>query len=100
MPRANLRDCELHYEEYGKGTPLLLVPGFAGTGNYWESRIAAFSSHFWVIIHDHRGTGQSTRSNITYSGVADDRARRTCMLADCANRIQRGHSVILPLQAA
>jgi len=74
MPKAKLRDCELHYEEYGKGTPLLLVPGLGGTGNYWEPQIAAFSRHFRVIVHDHRGTGRSTRSNIAYSveQMADD----------------------------
>jgi aminoacrylate hydrolase len=67
MPKANLRDCELHYEEYGEGPPLLLVAGLGGTGNYWEPQISAFSKHFRVIVHDHRGTGQSTHSDIVYS---------------------------------
>ena len=67
MPKARLRDGELHYQEYGEGAPLLLVPGLGGTGNYWEPQIAAFSRHFRVVVHDHRGTGGSTRSEITYS---------------------------------
>jgi aminoacrylate hydrolase len=67
MPKARLRDCELYYEEYGEGAPLLLVPGLGGTGNYWEPQIPAFSRHFKVIVHDHRGTGQSTQSDIVYS---------------------------------
>jgi aminoacrylate hydrolase len=67
MPKARLRDGELHYQEYGEGAPLLLVPGLGGIGNYWEPQIAAFSRHFRVVVHDHRGTGGSTRSEITYS---------------------------------
>jgi aminoacrylate hydrolase len=67
MPKAKLRDCEIYYEEHGRGTPLLLVAGLGGTGNYWEPQLPEFSKHFKVIVHDHRGTGQSTRSDIAYS---------------------------------
>lgn len=67
MPNARLRDCNIYYEVYGEGSPLLLVPGLGGTGNYWDPQIPTFSKHFKVIVHDHRGTGQSTRSDIAYS---------------------------------
>src|SRR5262245_50958035 len=67
MPKADLGEFEIYYEVHGEGTPLLLVPGLGGTGNYWTPQLERFSKHFQVIVHDHRGTGQSTRSQIEYS---------------------------------
>jgi aminoacrylate hydrolase len=67
MPVISIDDGEIYYDSYGAGTPLLLVPGLGGTGNYWNLQIAEFAKHFRVIVHDHRGTGQSTRSKIPYS---------------------------------
>lgn len=67
MPFAPIQDGQLYYEEHGEGPPLLLVPGLGGTGGYWKPQLDEFSRHYRVIIHDHRGTGQSTRSEMTYS---------------------------------
>ncbi len=67
MPKARVNDCEIYYEVHGEGTPLLLVAGLGGTGSYWHPQIKKYAEHFQVIIHDHRGTGQSTRSEIEYS---------------------------------
>jgi aminoacrylate hydrolase len=67
MPVVSVGDGEMYYETHGSGPPLLLVAGLGGTGNYWLPQISEFSKYFRVIIHDHRGTGQSTRSKIDYS---------------------------------
>lgn len=67
MPFAPIQDGQLYYEEYGEGPPLLLVAGLGGVGSYWRPQLEAFIPHYRVIIHDHRGTGQSTRSEISYS---------------------------------
>ena len=67
MPKAPIAGGELHYETHGDGTPLLLVSGLGGIGNYWLPNIPALTRKHRVIIHDHRGTGQSTRSTIRYS---------------------------------
>jgi aminoacrylate hydrolase len=67
MPKAPVSDGELHYEEHGSGTPLLLVSGLGGVGNYWLPNVPEFAKRYRTIIHDHRGMGQSTRSNIRYS---------------------------------
>lgn len=67
MPKAILHDAEIHFEVFGSGPPLLLVPGLGGVGAYWREQIPAFAERFQVIVHDHRGTGQSTRSRIRYS---------------------------------
>jgi aminoacrylate hydrolase len=67
MPKVSVGDAEIYYERHGSGPPVLLVPGLGGVGSYWLPNIAAFSRDHQVIIHDHRGTGQSTRSKIRYS---------------------------------
>lgn len=67
MPKARCGDAEIYYETHGTGTPVLLVPGLGGAGSYWNPNIPAFAQEHRVIIHDHRGTGQSSRSRIHYS---------------------------------
>ena len=67
MPKIDVGDAEIYYETYGTGTPLLLVPGLGGVGSYWKPNIPALSDRYRVIIHDHRGTGQSSQSRIRYS---------------------------------
>jgi len=67
MPKVKVGDAEIYYESHGSGPAVLLVPGLGGVGNYWAPNLAAFSQHHQTVIHDHRGTGQSTRSPIKYS---------------------------------
>ena len=90
MPKANLGDFELYYEEHGRGEPLLLVPGLGGVGSYWNPNIPALSAKYRVIVHDHRGTGQSSHSRIQYSveQMTDDLVRLIDHL-----KIERAHLV-------
>ena len=67
MPAISIGDAELYYEDTGRGEPLLLVPGLSGRGSFWINQVADFSRDFRVVVHDHRGTGRSTRSRIRYS---------------------------------
>ena len=67
MPKVDIGDAEIHYEEAGSGPPLMLVPGLGGNGSFWARQVEAFKDDFRVIIHDHRGAGQSTHSPIRYS---------------------------------
>ena len=67
MPKARVADVEIHYETHGRGIPILLVPGLGGVGSYWNPNIPAFARNHHVVVHDHRGTGQSSRSLIRYS---------------------------------
>ena len=67
MPKVATADGDIYYETHGTGAPVLLVPGLGGVGNYWAPNISAISKEYQVIIHDHRGTGQSSRSRIRYS---------------------------------
>jgi aminoacrylate hydrolase len=67
MPKADIGDAEIYYESHGDGPPLMLVPGLGGGGGFWAKQVPAFAKYFRVIIHDHRGAGQSTHSRIQYS---------------------------------
>lgn len=93
MPFAKIKDGQIYYEEHGSGPPLLLIAGLGGMGVYWRPQLAAFAQHFRVILHDHRGCGQSTRSEIDYS--VDQMSRDVLDLMDhlqieCADLL--GHS--------
>jgi pimeloyl-ACP methyl ester carboxylesterase len=50
---------ELEYDEYGSGTPVLLVHGLGGTGNLWGGCVATLARHFRVVCPDLRGSGRS-----------------------------------------
>jgi aminoacrylate hydrolase len=90
MPKAAVDGIEIYYETCGDGPPLLLVPGLGGVGNYWTPQIKPFAERFTVIIHDHRGTGQSTRSDISYS--VDQMTRDLLGLMDALG-IEKAHLV-------
>lgn len=90
MPKANIGDAEIYYEEHGSGEPLLLVSGLGGTASYWKPNIPALAAKYRVIVHDHRGAGQSTHSKIRYSvdQMTDDVVRLMDYL-----KIDRAHLV-------
>ena len=90
MPKADLGDLQLYYEVHGEGPPLLLVSGLGGAAAYWLPNIPAFAAKHRVIVHDHRGMGQSTHSKIRYSvdQMTDDLVRLMDHL-----RIDRAHLV-------
>ena len=90
MPSVSIGDAQIYYEEAGQGEPLLLVPGLGGQGSFWGQQVEAFKHDFRVIVHDHRGAGRSTHSQIKYSveQMADDVLR----LMD-ALRIDSAHLV-------
>jgi aminoacrylate hydrolase len=62
-----ITDGELYYEVHGEGPPLITAAGLGGVGSFWNPQLPALSPHFEVVLHDHRGTGQSSRDRITYS---------------------------------
>ena len=67
MPKVSIGDAEIYYERHGQGPTLMLVPGLNGTGVSWRNQVPVLAKHFEVVVHDHRGCGQSTPSKIKYS---------------------------------
>ena len=90
MPKIDIGDAEIHYEEAGSGDPIMFVPGLGGGGAVWTNQIPAFSDGYRTVVHDHRGCGQSTYSKIEYSvdQMADDAIRLMDKLG-----IERAHWV-------
>src|ERR1035437_7580421 len=60
MPRVTARGVDFHFEQLGKGPPLLCLPGALGTGvTNFSPQLASWSAHFSVIAPDPRGYGKS-----------------------------------------
>jgi aminoacrylate hydrolase len=93
MPKVSIGDAELYYEEHGRGPALMLVPGLNGVGAFWARQTPDFARDFRVVVHDHRGTGQSTHSRIRYSveQMADDVLRLMDRLGIASTHLV-GHS--------
>ena len=62
------------YSVQGKGPPLLLVSGLGGMAPFWDGVAPALAAERTVILHDHRGTGRSSRCLRPYSiaSIASD----------------------------
>ena len=90
MPTVSIGDADIHYEDAGQGAPLMLVTGLNGVGSFWVKQVPALSRDFRVITHDHRGTGKSSHSRITYS--VDQMANDTLRLMDRLG-VERAHFV-------
>ena len=74
MPKVEVGNVGLYYEEHGAGEPLVLVPGF-GTGLWiWYRQIPALAERFRVIAFDPRGVARSDKPDepVTMRGYADD----------------------------
>ncbi len=61
-------DIEIAYREFGDGPPLVLVMGYAGTMDMWDTRmLEGLARQYRVIVFDNRGMGLSTSSEQNYS---------------------------------
>jgi aminoacrylate hydrolase len=58
---------DLYYEVHGRGPPLLLVSGLSGVAAFWSKNVSGLAERFTVVLHDHRGTGQSRSSRVDTS---------------------------------
>jgi pimeloyl-ACP methyl ester carboxylesterase len=68
MPKANLGDLEIYYEEQGGGEPVLLAPPSWWPCDTWKVGVVpALSRRYWTIIFDPRGTGYSSKPDHGYT---------------------------------
>jgi pimeloyl-ACP methyl ester carboxylesterase len=64
----------MYYEEYGAGTPLVLLHGFGGCTRNWHPFVAELSERHRLIVVDLRGHGRSTNpeNRFTHREAASD----------------------------
>src|SRR5918994_3748596 len=68
MPTLKVNEAEIYYEEYGRGRPMVFLSETACDGEVWKiHQVPEFSRDHRVIIHDYRGTGQSSKPSIDYT---------------------------------
>ena len=60
MPKVQVGDVELYYEEYGEGVPVVLVHGLAGDCSAWKAQIASMEKNYRLLAFDNRGAGRSS----------------------------------------
>ena len=68
MPTLRLTDAEIYYEVHGHGQAIVFLSETACDGEVWKiHQVPEFSKDHRVIIHDYRGTGQSSKPSIDYT---------------------------------
>ena len=68
-----IKDTKVYYEEYGKGTPLLLIHGAFGGIFHFQNVIPLLSKKYRVIIADAPGLGRSefAKNKLSYNLLAE-----------------------------
>ncbi|MEN6386380.1 MAG: alpha/beta hydrolase [Phycisphaerales bacterium] len=65
--KENSANILLHYEDYGKGQPVILIHGWPLSGKSWEKQIPALLNiGYRTIIYDRRGFGNSSKPSKGY----------------------------------
>lgn len=74
-PPNSSNPLQLHYQDFGKGRPVVLIHGWPLSGRTWEPQIADLvDAGFRVIAYDRRGFGASSQpwSGYDYDTLAQD----------------------------
>jgi non-heme chloroperoxidase len=63
----NTGAIELHYEDYGSGSPVVLIHGYPLSGRAWDKQLAPLLAvGHRVITYDRRGAGESSQPSSGY----------------------------------
>ena len=55
-------DLELYYEEAGAGTPIIFIPGWAGTTEFYVHQMSYFAKNYRALTYDPRSQGRSSKT--------------------------------------
>ncbi len=82
MPKLETQGIALHFETFGDRSkpPLMLIAGLGGVGAGWGPQIDRFAAEHFVVLPDHRGTGQTTRAADGYT-IAQHAADMASLIA-------------------
>ncbi|MCC6394579.1 MAG: alpha/beta hydrolase [Bryobacterales bacterium] len=71
---AEVNGIRMYYEVHGSGSPLVLLHGFASSGEAWKRFAPEFAKNHQVIVPDLRGHGRSTNPSgeFTHKQAAND----------------------------
>ena len=77
MPMITLGDLSVHYEQRGRGEPVLLIHGLGSSTEDWDPQVDALAGEFTVITYDVRGHGKTAKPDGKYTvpQFSDDAAR-------------------------
>jgi pimeloyl-ACP methyl ester carboxylesterase len=66
------QSSKIFYHTIGSGKPVVLIHGFAEDGDVWKNQIEFLKDHFYLIIPDLPGSGQSEMINdMSIEGMAE-----------------------------
>ena len=63
--KIKIGEIDIAYQIFGKGDPLLFIPGFSMTMDMWEPMLDGLPENHTIILFDNRGIGQTTTGNET-----------------------------------
>jgi non-heme chloroperoxidase len=73
--KENSGNIDIHYEDHGKGMPVILVHGWPLSGASWEKQVSVLlEAGYRVITYDRRRFGNSSKpaSGYNYDTMAED----------------------------
>ncbi len=75
MPVFHAGQQPIHYEEAGRGEPLVFVHSLGSSGRIWTAQLREFARDYHAVAPDLRGHGRSPRSGpVTLRAMAEDLA--------------------------
>ncbi len=74
MPKVRVNSLTMHYDQQGRGEPLVLIPYLSADHACYAFQVAEYAKHFTCISLDLRGTGESDAPDGAYTTehLADD----------------------------
>ena len=68
MPTTTVNNVAFHYQERGRGVPIVLLHGFPLDSRMWDAQVESLSDRYCVIAPDLRRLGFSSTGTV-YGGV-------------------------------